>query len=80
MSTQVILLTVLALSCVTADSNLRLIHAHVAPSNARIIGGDEVVPHSVPYQVGLRINGNAFCGGALISPNYVLTAGHCGEV
>ncbi|RZC38039.1 serine protease [Asbolus verrucosus] len=46
-----------------------------------IIGGDEVVPHSVPYQVGLRINGNQyFCGGALISANYVLTAAHCAEV
>ncbi|XP_967496.1 brachyurin [Tribolium castaneum] len=81
MSKEAILLIVLALSHYSVcGSNLELIQAHIEPSKVRIIGGDEVVPHSVPYQVGLRINGNAFCGGALISPNYVLTAGHCGEV
>ncbi|EFA07506.2 brachyurin [Tribolium castaneum] len=57
------------------------------PSNfkpgVRITGGDEVVPHSLPYQVGLLIpteEGTAFCGGSLLSPTTVLTAAHCGEL
>ncbi|KAJ8918121.1 hypothetical protein NQ315_011578 [Exocentrus adspersus] len=47
------------------------------PNNARIIGGDEVTPHSRPNIVALLVNGQDFCTGSLISPNYVLTAVHC---
>ena len=42
----------------------------------RIIGGPEVIPHSLPYHVGLSCRSNfneAFCGGSLISPSFVLT-------
>lgn len=49
----------------------------------RITGGDEVEPHSLPYQVGLLIptdEGTAFCGGSLLSPTTVVTAAHCGEL
>ncbi|VEN35330.1 unnamed protein product [Callosobruchus maculatus] len=43
----------------------------------RIIGGHEAVPHAYPYQAGIVIRGDAFCGGSLISRNFVLTAAHC---
>jgi trypsin len=49
----------------------------------RITGGEEVEPHSLPYQVGLMIptdDGTAFCGASLLSPTTVLTAAHCGEL
>ncbi|KAJ8918123.1 hypothetical protein NQ315_011580 [Exocentrus adspersus] len=47
------------------------------PNNGRIIGGNESVPHSKPYQVGLLINGESFCSGSLISTSFVITAAHC---
>lgn len=48
--------------------------------NARIVGGEEAVPNSLPYQVALITEfstGRAFCGGSLIRPDVVLTAAHC---
>ena len=43
------------------------------------MGGSEVTPYSVPWQVGLRVFGEDFpvCGGTLIGPQHVLTAAHC---
>ncbi|GAB0098284.1 Peptidase S1 domain-containing protein [Sergentomyia squamirostris] len=46
----------------------------------RIVGGTYAQPHQFPYQVGLILHlpdGNGFCGGSLLSRNYVMTAAHC---
>ena len=44
-----------------------------------IVGGDEVTPFSLPWQVGLVDPGSdrTWCGGTLISSTHVLTAAHC---
>ncbi|KAM7424811.1 hypothetical protein PAMA_000936 [Pampus argenteus] len=47
-------------------------------SYARIVNGEEAVPHSWPWQVSLQdYTGFHFCGGSLISENWVVTAAHC---
>uniref|UniRef100_A0A4W6BPV0 trypsin n=1 Tax=Lates calcarifer TaxID=8187 RepID=A0A4W6BPV0_LATCA len=42
----------------------------------KIVGGYECTPHSQPHQVFLN-SGYHFCGGALLSENWVVSAAHC---
>ncbi|KAH8027987.1 hypothetical protein HPB51_012257 [Rhipicephalus microplus] len=57
------------------------VHLPNRDSEDRVVGGTEATPYSWPWQVSL---GNPeyegighFCGGALISSQWVLTAAHC---
>ncbi|ATY60163.1 trypsin-like serine protease [Cordyceps militaris] len=51
----------------------------VATRSEAIVGGVSVKIEDFPYQVDLRVNDRANCGGTVISEKYVLTAGHCAE-
>jgi len=47
-------------------------------NEGRIVGGVEANPHSWPWMVALMQSGNfQFCGGSLIAPQWIMTAGHC---
>jgi len=43
----------------------------------RIINGTDADPEQFPWQVALIIDNTYFCGGSLISSQWVLTAAHC---
>jgi len=46
----------------------------------RIVGGDEAVKHSIPWQAALVSKGNkgfVWCGGTIIDSTHILTAAHC---
>ncbi|KAL9955813.1 hypothetical protein ACROYT_G037196 [Oculina patagonica] len=43
----------------------------------RVVGGVNASPHSWPWQISLRDNGQHICGGSLFKSNWVITAAHC---
>merc|ERR1719431_2106210 len=47
--------------------------------DGKIVGGEEAVPHSIPWQVSLRRKSDNFhfCGGPVIEPSTVVSAAHC---
>ena len=43
----------------------------------RIVGGSEVKPNTLPWQVMLRFESGNRCGGTILCPKFVMSAGHC---
>ncbi|XP_053947626.1 serine protease SP24D-like [Anastrepha ludens] len=72
-----------AVALITADLNAAETSAAATPHGqlqTRIFGGRTAAKGQFPYQVVVICDRTIFvqlCGGSIISPNYVLTAGHC---
>uniref|UniRef100_A0A8C9CIN3 trypsin n=1 Tax=Phocoena sinus TaxID=42100 RepID=A0A8C9CIN3_PHOSS len=58
------------------SSNFSLSVAFPTDDDDKIVGGYTCEAHSVPYQVSLN-SGYHFCGGSLISDQWVVSAAHC---
>lgn len=46
-------------------------------TNNRIVGGKNANSGEFPYQISLQYNEQHFCGGSLLSENWIVTAAHC---
>jgi len=53
------------------------VHVSLKEQANRITGGSTAARGQFPWQVALIIDNAWFCGGSVISSNWVLTAGHC---
>lgn len=46
----------------------------------RIVGGEEVERHELPFQVSFQYFGSHICGGSILDANTIITAAHCCDV
>ncbi|KOC59196.1 Trypsin-1 [Habropoda laboriosa] len=71
-------LNILALLAVaTANPLSHPIALNPLTPTGQIIGGTDAKIEEVPHQVSLQSSGFGFCGGSIISKEWVVTAGHC---
>lgn len=64
-------LAILSVFIIAASANPLL----SKPTNGKIVGGLPIDIELAPYQISLQDRGFHICGGSIISPNFVLTAG-----
>ncbi len=70
--------TTKCLLLVTAILSIGITVRGQTQSKINVQGGSVVSPGTYPWIVSLKGNGKDICGGSLIAPQWVLTAGHCG--
>jgi secreted trypsin-like serine protease len=60
------------------DADLYSQHMHKGIKiEPRIVGGSNVDPNVYPFFTRIDTSGFPYCGGSLVAPDVVLTAGHC---
>merc|ERR1712106_441389 len=75
-----ILLAVVAVATGAPKFSKQAISTPLSSGGGRIVGGTEASPGEFPHQIALLrggVGGSLMCGGSLVAPNMVVTAGHC---
>src|SRR5437868_9404830 len=75
-----VLASTLCLGCNAQEDELEPVTGvELGQHEQDIIGGTAATPGQFPWQARLTVNGQPHCGGSLIHPKFILTAGHCVE-
>ena len=75
-----ILLTVVAFATGAPKLSKKALSTPFSRGGGRIVGGTEATPGEFPHQIALLrggVGGSLMCGGSLVAPDKVVTAGHC---
>ncbi|XP_067381036.1 transmembrane protease serine 9-like [Channa argus] len=77
MASYKVMCVVTLLTLLTPESHSQLNVCGNPLLNNKIVGGQDAIPGSWPWQAALFKSGSLFCGGSLINSQWVLTAAHC---
>ena len=76
-----VLLSVVALAAGAPKKlSSKFLSTPMARGGGQIVGGTEAYPGEFPHQIALLrggVGGSLMCGGSLVGPMKVVTAGHC---
>ncbi|XP_008289175.1 serine protease 27 [Stegastes partitus] len=71
------LLQVALLACIISGGCAQLDVCGTAPLNTRIVGGEDAPAGTWPWQASLHTAFGHFCGGSLVTKDWIVTAAHC---
>src|SRR5688572_18465270 len=68
-----------ALVAACSDPSLRPDLERQARVNDRIVNGTDTTIEVRPWQISLQVQQQHFCGGSILTPEWIITAQHCIE-
>jgi len=77
MKTFILIASCLVLASARRLSKLPITYTPRARGGGRIINGVDADVGEFPHQIILKHHGSLMCGGSLVAPDRVITAGHC---
>merc|ERR1711970_546885 len=75
-----VLFAVVAVAAAAPRVSKKALSTPLARGGGRIVGGEDAYHGEFPHQIALLrggVGGSLMCGGSLVAPDEVITAGHC---